>query len=155
MRTAFWIVHFLLAAQAWAGEVVLKNGDRLSGRIIRMDKSSVDFETDLLGKLAVPWNAIVRIQSDSPLYVAVTDDRVVLGKVSMRDGRLEIEPKNGDTLEYAKDAVRARSRAGLPQRHQVPSICGAARWTPPSARRGEIPYRDRQFRRTRSPCIAP
>src|SRR5207244_8528190 len=86
MRTAFWIVYFLLATRAWAGEVVLKNGDRLTGRIIRMDKSIVDFETDLLGKVAVPWNAIVKIQSDSPLYVAVTDDRVVPGKVSMRDG---------------------------------------------------------------------
>ena len=106
MRTAFWIVYFWLATQAWAGEVVLKNGDRLTGRISRMEKSSVDFETDLLGKVVVPWNAIVKIQSDSPLYVAVTDDRVVFGKVSMRDGRLEIEPKNGDSLEYAKDAIR-------------------------------------------------
>src|SRR5439155_21351064 len=95
MRTAFWIVYFWLATQAWAGEVVLKNGDRLRGRISRMEKSSVDFETDLLGKVVVPWNAIVKIQSDSPLYVAVRDDRVVFGKLWMLGGRTEISPREG------------------------------------------------------------
>src|SRR5438128_11519035 len=103
MRTAFWIVYFGLATQAWAGEVVLKNGDRLTGRIIRMDKSSVDFETDLLGKVVVPWNVIVKIQSDAPLYVAVTDDRVVFGNVASRHGRQVLGPKNRVRPRYAQD----------------------------------------------------
>jgi len=107
MRRALWLIYFLFALRAWAGEVVLKNGDRLTGRIIRMDKSTVELETELLGKISAPWNVITKIQSDTPVYVSVDDGKAVLGKISMVDGRVEVRVKDADApIAYPKDKIR-------------------------------------------------
>src|SRR5438552_3398253 len=108
MRWALWLLYVLFSVRAWAGAVVLKNGDRLTGRIIRMDNSTVDLETDLVGKVSVPWNAIVNIQSETPVYVSVADEKVIVGNISMHDGRIEVRTKNSELpVAYPKDAVRA------------------------------------------------
>jgi len=108
MRKAIWFLYMLLfCVQAWAGEVVLKNGDRLTGKIIRMDKTSLELETDLLGKVTIPSNVIVKIDSDAPLYVSVGDNQTLKGSVSMRDGRLEIRARDQDSRRYPRDEVRA------------------------------------------------
>ena len=106
MRNALWLLYFLFCVQAWAGEVVLKNGDRLTGKIIRMDRSSLDLETELLGKVSVPWSAIVKIESDTPLYVTTGENNAVKGFVSMRDGRFEVRVRDKNAVDYPKDAVR-------------------------------------------------
>jgi putative salt-induced outer membrane protein YdiY len=107
MRKAVCLLYLLFYVQAWAGEVVLKNGDRLTGKIIRMDKTSLDLETNLLGKVTIPTSAIVKIDSDTQLYVSVGDNETVKGSVSMRDGRFEVRAKDQDSRKYARDTVRA------------------------------------------------
>src|SRR6266850_2524877 len=107
MRKAVWLLNLLFCVQAWAGEVVLKNGDRLTGKLIRMDKTSLDLETDLLGKVTIPTSAIVKIDSDTQLYISVGDNETVKGSVSMRDGRFEVRAKDQDSRKYARDTVRA------------------------------------------------
>src|SRR5262245_7186645 len=107
MRKPLWIIFFLCSVQAWAGEIVLKNGDRLTGKILRMDQSSMVFESDLIGKVTVPWNAVVKIDSDTPVYVSFSDKEVVKGRLSMIDGKIQVITKESPSPDYAKGAVRA------------------------------------------------
>jgi len=107
MRHTLWLLYFLFSAQVWAGEVVLKNGDRLTGKIIRMDRSSLDLETELLGKVSVPSSAILRIESDTPLYVTTAENEAVKGFVSLRDGRFEVRASGKESMNYPKETVRA------------------------------------------------
>src|SRR5881409_3735035 len=100
MRPSICLLYLLCCVHAWAGEVVLKNGDRLTGKIVRMDKSSLDLDTDLLGKISVPWNAVVKIDSDTPVYVSIGDSAIVKGKLSMIDGRVRVLTKDTLPAEY-------------------------------------------------------
>jgi len=106
MRRALWIVYFVFCVQAWGGEIVLKNGDRLTGKILRMDQSNLEFETELVGKVSVPWSAVVRIESDTPVYVSIRDSEIVKGQLSMIDGRVQVHVKDAAPPEYPKDAIR-------------------------------------------------
>jgi putative salt-induced outer membrane protein YdiY len=107
MRRTFWLFYFLCCVQAWAGEVVLKNGDRLTGKVIRMDKTSLELESELLGKISMPWVAVVKIESETPVYVSFSDSEVVKGQLSMIDGRIQVLVKDAAAQNYPKDAVRA------------------------------------------------
>ncbi len=49
---------FALAGGAAADQVTLKNGDRLSGRILTLDDESVIIETKYAGKIRIPRNAV-------------------------------------------------------------------------------------------------
>src|SRR5262245_18007845 len=97
MRKALCVVYFVFVSQSWAGEIVLKNGDRLTGRIVRMDQSSLEFQTDLLGKVSVPWNVVVKVESDTPVYVSIRDRAAVKGQLSMIDGRVQVRSNNAAT----------------------------------------------------------
>jgi putative salt-induced outer membrane protein YdiY len=54
----------LFCVQAEAGEIVLKNGDRLTGKISEITDAHVVLETELLGNLSIPKGAIARIKED-------------------------------------------------------------------------------------------
>jgi putative salt-induced outer membrane protein YdiY len=63
MRKVLWIL-FLFCVRAEAGEIVFKNGDRLTGKISEVTDSHVVLETEMLGKLSIPKAAIERMKQD-------------------------------------------------------------------------------------------
>jgi putative salt-induced outer membrane protein YdiY len=63
MRKLFCI-FLLFCVHAKAGEIVLKNGDRLTGKISHITDAHVILETDLLGSLSIPKSAIANIEED-------------------------------------------------------------------------------------------
>ncbi len=54
---------------ASADEVRLKNGDRITGKIISMSAQKLVVETAYAGKITVDWNAVTHLITDSPITV--------------------------------------------------------------------------------------
>jgi hypothetical protein len=54
-------VLFFLCSQALADQVSLKNGDRLSGAIVKSDSKTLILHTDYAGDVALKWDAIQEI----------------------------------------------------------------------------------------------
>ena len=46
---------FLLSQVLLADQVTLKNGDRLSGNIIKYDGKNLVLKSDLAGEVTIPW----------------------------------------------------------------------------------------------------
>jgi hypothetical protein len=61
-------VHSLIADQ-----IVLKNGDRLTGTIEKSDDKSLVMKTEFAGEVTVQWPAIQDIKSEQRLHVALKD----------------------------------------------------------------------------------
>ena len=62
---------FLCAAGALlADQVVLKNGDTLTGRVIQKDGAKLTLKSELLGEVSIPWAAVKSLKSDGDLVVA-------------------------------------------------------------------------------------
>ena len=98
----------LLSLPVFADQLTLKNGDRLSGTIVKSDDDAKTLliKTDLAGDVTVKWDAITAIVSSQPLHIMLSDGRVIVGRVSTTDGILEIA-SDGGTVPAAHDAVKA------------------------------------------------
>jgi len=70
------------AATAWADEVMLKNGDRLSGDILKMGESILVLKTTYAGEVKIDWKDIQEITSKAPLKVQTLDGSVLQGVVT-------------------------------------------------------------------------
>lgn len=75
------VLCLLLAVPAFAGQVVLKNGDKLTGEIISSDATTLTLKTEYAGEVKIKRNAIASIASDEPLNVQLAD-RTVVGVVA-------------------------------------------------------------------------
>jgi putative salt-induced outer membrane protein YdiY len=88
-----------------ADQIVLKNGDRLTGTIEKSDDKELVIKTEFAGKVTVQWPAIQELKSEQPLHVGLKDGKTIVGPVATRDGKLEIATKTAGNVEAPKDAV--------------------------------------------------
>jgi putative salt-induced outer membrane protein len=91
-RVAFLAISicFFVASQALADQVSLKNGDRLSGTIVKSDGKTLVLHTDYADDISVKWDVVQGIQSGEPLHVQLQNGKTVSGPVTTSDGKLEV-----------------------------------------------------------------
>jgi putative salt-induced outer membrane protein len=63
----------LLCASAFADQVVLTNGDRLTGVIKKFDDQKLYLKTDYSDEIVIKWSAVNKIVGDKPLHVERAD----------------------------------------------------------------------------------
>ena len=73
-----------------ADQVTLKNGDTVTGQIIKKDGANLTVKTDLMGEVTIPWNAVTSVKSDNPLFVKLPSGQQVNGKVSTEGQNLAV-----------------------------------------------------------------
>lgn len=96
----------LCAQSVFADRIVLKNGDRLTGVILRKDAESITVQTDAMGAVKVKWTAVAEVVSDKPLAVTLADGKIVEGTITANGGRIEIDV-NGQKMNIDQSAVKA------------------------------------------------
>jgi small nuclear ribonucleoprotein (snRNP)-like protein len=84
----------LLLSTAWADEVVMKNGDRVTGTIIKQDGKTITVKTDNFGVVTAPWDKVASLKSDQPVNVVLKDGKTLVGTVAPSDGKVEIATKD-------------------------------------------------------------
>jgi putative salt-induced outer membrane protein YdiY len=94
------ISPFLLADQ-----IVLKNGDRLTGTIQKSDDKSLVLKTDYAGEVTVKWEAVQDFKSDQPLHVGLKNGETVVGPVTASSGKVEVSTKTAGNVETATENV--------------------------------------------------
>jgi putative salt-induced outer membrane protein len=101
------VVFLGLAPTVFADQITLKNGDRLSGTIVKSDGKTLVLHTEFAGDVTVQFAAITQITSDKPLHVALKSGQTVVGPIATRDGNLEVAPASGAPVETPKESVVA------------------------------------------------
>jgi len=97
----------VLAAVAGADQVTLKNGDRLTGSIVRSDAKTMLIKTDLAGSVEVQWADVSSIISSQPLYLGLKDGQTVAGTVTTADGTFTVATTAAGKVEVPKASVAA------------------------------------------------
>lgn len=106
------IMLLVLASQAVADQIVLKNGDRLTGTIVRADGKAIVLKSDMVGEVTVSLDNVESVTADKPLYVTITDGRTVSGLVTAKNSTFEIKPNSGATVVVERSAIAVvRSQA--------------------------------------------
>ncbi len=97
------------ASLASADQVILKNGDRISGAIVKQDGKTITVKTDNLGAVAAPWAQVVSVTSDKPVYVVLPDGRTVQGVLATAGGALQVTTSSGTVNVPFTDVKNVRN----------------------------------------------
>ena len=93
-----------------ADQVTLKNGDRLTGKIIKADGKALVIKTEFAGEVVIDWNAVTVLDSDAQLYLVLADGRTVSGTVSTDTDQIIVRSSGGGSVSTTKSSVvRVRS----------------------------------------------
>src|SRR6516225_3053417 len=100
-----WLSLFVSLVRA--DVVTLKNGDRLTGLIVKTDDNAKTLliKTDLAGDVTIPWEAVTAIVSSQSLHLTLRDGRVIVGRVNASDGKLEVATADAGEVSAPRDSV--------------------------------------------------
>jgi putative salt-induced outer membrane protein YdiY len=93
------------ATAALADQVSLKNGDRLTGTIVKSDAKTLLLKTDFAGDVTLQWEAVTSIVSSQTLHLALKDGQTIVGTVTTDDGKFEIATKDTGPVAASKDVI--------------------------------------------------
>src|SRR5277367_639542 len=95
---------FGLSSLLFADQVVLSNGDRLTGTITKSDGKTLVIKTDLAGEVTVQWTAVQSLTSAAPLHVT-TAAKTVVGPVTTTNTNLAVSTTPGGPVEVPRAEV--------------------------------------------------
>jgi putative salt-induced outer membrane protein YdiY len=83
-----------------ADEIVLENGDKLTGKFVQMEEGTLVFETDYAGKINIQTDQVDRMTTDQPVVITSNDGKtsennVFFGRPIDGEKRLETASSKG------------------------------------------------------------
>jgi putative salt-induced outer membrane protein YdiY len=109
-RSLLGVFVFLLATtSASADQISLKNGDRLSGKIVSGDGKTLLLKSDYAGDVTIQWDAIIGIESTGSINITLKDGTRLSGKVTTQDGKFVVAgaPAEPTAVPAAKESIVA------------------------------------------------
>jgi putative salt-induced outer membrane protein YdiY len=98
-----------------ADQVVLSNGDTITGAIVKKDGAKLTIKSEFLGEVSMPWSAVKSIKSDAELVVVLPGGETVKGKLSTSGDALQVAAPTGAksaplaTVAAVRDAAEQHS----------------------------------------------
>jgi putative salt-induced outer membrane protein YdiY len=84
---AFAIAFIMLVKPVAADELILENGDRLTGIVIGIDNGILTLKTGYSEPIKLKANLVTSITTDNPVEVHLSGGEILKGKLSPVDGR--------------------------------------------------------------------
>jgi putative salt-induced outer membrane protein YdiY len=73
------VISFLITQNSLADEVRLKNGDKLTGQIVRMQEDKLILKTTYAGEITIIWKEVAGLRTDGLIKVVLEDDTRLKG----------------------------------------------------------------------------
>jgi hypothetical protein len=87
------------SAQAKTDVVVLANGDRITGEIVRMLRGRLELKTDDAGTIEIEWDYVGAVTSTREFEVGMSDGRLFLGRLARAaPQQMTVDGVNGGTV---------------------------------------------------------
>ena len=124
VQSLFLLLYLSLCFSAFADQVAMNNGDRLSGTIVKSDDTSLVLKTDYAGEVKLDWSAVQGITSTQPLHLALKNGQTVAGPVTTKDGHFEIATSSGpvETTRADISAIRGEGEEATYQKSLHPGL---------------------------------
>lgn len=88
------VLSSLFCGSAWGDQLVMKNGDRVTGSIVKQDGKTITIKSDIFGVITAPWEQVESVKSDTPLNVVLKDGRTIQGTLATSEGKVEVAGKD-------------------------------------------------------------
>lgn len=86
----FSALYLLLAPALRADQVLLTNGDIITGSVVKKDGATLTLKSDVLGVVSMPWSAVKSLKSEEKLTVVLPGGETVTGTVATTGDALQV-----------------------------------------------------------------
>ena len=100
------LVILFLSCLAWADQVTLANGDRITGTVLHSDTKTLVMKTDTAGEVTLKWDSIAAISAPGPLYIGLGDGQMIVGGVETVNGKFNVTTKTAGVVAVSKESVQ-------------------------------------------------
>ena len=90
---------------ALADQIILKNGDRITGSIVKSDGRALTLKSEYAGEISIKWDAVDQISATEALYLTTSDGKTVFGTIVAKDNQVDVTTKDASKLTLARDTV--------------------------------------------------
>ncbi|UCB49854.1 MAG: DUF481 domain-containing protein [Deltaproteobacteria bacterium] len=99
----------ILVGPVFADQVEMKNGDRITGVIVTVEKGSLVINTSYAGQITIKWVEVTQLRTDSPAQVVLKDERSFEGVTQpTEDGKLKLEvEETGEAVTFILTDIQA------------------------------------------------
>jgi putative salt-induced outer membrane protein YdiY len=105
-----WIL--LVAGCVLADEVKMKNGDRLTGSVVRLDPKELILKTEYAGEIKIVREQVAAIETSEAVNILLKDGQSIIGKLRSVDDRFEMSTETaGMVAAKQADVILFRSKA--------------------------------------------
>lgn len=110
-RTALLFSAILSMCLSATSETInLKNGDRITGAIVKSDGKAVEIKTEYAGVVKIDWSAIAELKTDTPLYVS-SAGKTLKGNVTASSEQVVVATDSGETVVPLASLTAVRNEA--------------------------------------------
>ena len=67
-------IALLIPGKSIADEIRLKNGDKLTGQIVRMQEDKLILKTTYAGEITIIWQEVASIRTDGSIKIVLKDE---------------------------------------------------------------------------------
>ena len=86
--------------------VVLTNGDRITGSVVKLENGKLTLKSEYAGVIVLPWEAVASLSGKTALNFALNDGQLVVGAPSLKEGRLQILTASAGAVDTGKEIVK-------------------------------------------------
>ncbi len=110
ITSLFCLSVLAVAIPALADQIVLKNGDRVTGTIVKKADDAVTFKSAHFGTITVPWKEIETIKTDAPLTIVLAGGKEMQGTLATAGDKVEIAAGSGKQAVAPADVKALRDK---------------------------------------------
>lgn len=92
-----------------ADQITMKNGDRVTGSIVKKDATTLTIKTVHFGVVTLPWGEVESVVADKPVTVVLPNDKTVEATLATSNGKIDVNAKDGKQTVEPKDVVAIRN----------------------------------------------
>ena len=92
-----------------ADQVVMRNGDRVSGALVKKDAKTLTIKSEFFGLVTLPWDQVETVKADTPITVQLPGSATMQGTLATTGDKVEVIA-GGDKRQVAPaDIVALRN----------------------------------------------
>jgi putative salt-induced outer membrane protein YdiY len=96
---------------SYADQIVLKDGDRVTGSIVKKDGAVVTIQSKNFGLIQLKWDDIATVVTEQALNVVLNGDKTVKGSLQTANDRIQVTTPGGPQSVTAGEVVALRNDA--------------------------------------------
>jgi len=90
MKNKLSLALLIVGLGVWADQIVMKNGDRVTGSIVKKDAKTLTIKTEHFGVVTLPWDQVTSVTADKLLNVTLTGGQTIQGSLATAGDKVEV-----------------------------------------------------------------